>query len=608
MSVAADTSSHRGAAERPTGRLALAFVLVVWIAMTVAANVYVARYASPIPFMDDMELVDALLPDARVGWDYLWSQANEHRILLPRVVYLAGLRLTHDFQFGMYFQVWAQAALALGLALYAGRLRGRASFADAFFPLLLLHWGNAENFLLGMQITIAVPTVLASTFVALALRKSGAPGHGSAIAMVLCAFLLPLNGGFGLMQLPPLLVWMIGAAWCLRRSEAAEQRATARVFAVGALATLALVAFYFVDFRFPPPSTRTLDLPSVVRTAVQFLSLNLGPVAERWRILAPVTVLGFAALALLFALSAWRTRAERGRVAAVLAGLAAAGCIAFAIGISRGPSGYSAGLANRYVILPAPFWITSFLALCVFGPRRIAEAAQALACLALLVVLPLDFRYGAWRGGIHVGGANALVDSIGAGMPYEEVVEQNWRAFYPTPEGFGARLMQLREAGYAPFEALAPGKGWPTSDSHFMFDPRPRRIDAPEKGRPRKLKDGYAFVLRADNSILIGAPSTATELDARFGMLPNTWNGNAPDGARTAGLRFRVEARTKDAPARVLFERELRPGTVAADRGAQTLHVALPREPELELVLRMEALSGAASELDVGWWSDVRAH
>ncbi|MBI5362612.1 MAG: hypothetical protein HZA53_05495 [Planctomycetes bacterium] len=587
--------------------MALAFVLLVWVAMTVAANVYVARYASAIPFMDDMELVDALLPDARVGWDYLWSQANEHRILLPRLVYLAGLHLTHDFQFGMYFQVWAQSALALGLAVFAGRLRGRASFADAFFPLLLLHWGNAENFLLGMQITIAIPTVLTSTFVALALRKGGAPGHGAAIGMAACAFLLPLNGGFGLMQLPPLLAWMLGAAWCLRRSESAEERATARVFAVGALATLALVAFYFVDFRFPPPSTRTLDLPAIARTAAQFLSLDLGPVAERWRILAPLTVFGFAGLAVGFALSAWRTRAERGRVAAVLAGVAAAVSIALAIGVARSPMGYSAGLANRYVILPTPFWITSFLALCVFGPRWIAHAAQGLACLALVVVLPLDFRYGAWRGGIHLGGSNALYESIGAGLPYEEVVDQNWRAFYPTPEGFGARLLQLREAGYPPFEALAAGKGWPASDAHFMFDPRPRKIDAPEKGRPRRLKDGYAFVLRADNAILIGAPPTATELHARFGMLPNTWNGSAPDGARTAGLRVRVEANAKGAPTRVLFERELRPATVAADRGAQTLQVALPREAELELVLRMQALSGAAGELDVGWWGDVRA-
>ena len=588
-------------------RLARPFVLLVWLAMTIAAHVFVARYASPIPFMDDMELVSAFLPGARVDWAFLWTQANEHRIVIPRLVYLAGLELTGDFRSGMYFQVWAQSLLALGLALFAGRLRGRPSFADAFFPLLLLHWGNAENFLLGMQITIAVPTVLTSVFVALALRRAGAPGHGSAIAMAACAFLLPLNGGFGLMQLPPLLAWMLGAFLVLRRSGVAEERATARVFFVGVLATVALVAWYFVGFYFPAHTQRSFDLLAVLRTAAQFLSLNLGPIAETWRLLAPAGVLGFGAVALILALRAWRERAERGRILAIVAGLSAATCIALAIGMARSPSGSSAGLANRYVILPVPFFVTAFLALCVYGPQRIARAAQGLACIALAVVLPHDFRYGAWRGGMHLGSAQRLEESVQNGMSYEQVIELNWSAFYPSPAGFGARLLQLRQAGFPPFDAAGTAVDWPESDPYFMFDPRPKAVVAARVGQPRRLKDHWALALAAENEIVLAPSPGAARLTAGFGLLPNTWNGSAPGGARTEGVRFRVEARGRAGEARVLFERELRPHAVPGDRGTQRLDVALPNEAGLELLLRMEAVEGPPDSLDVGYWCEVRA-
>lgn len=582
-------------------------VIAAWFALTAFAAVYVARYASAIPFMDDLELVSALLPGAELSWDWFWVPANEHRIVIPRFVYMTGLWLTGDFRSGMYFQVLAQSLTALGLILAAWRLRGRASLVDAFFPLLLLHWGNAENFLLGMQITIAVPTALTALFVATALARRGAPGHGSAIVMVLCVLLLPLNGGFGLMQMPPLVAWMLGAAWSLRRSDDPERRASARVFAVGAFAAVALVAWYFVDFEFPAHTSRTHEPWPILRTAVQFLSLNLGPIAERERMLAPLGVLGFAAIAAIAALSAWKQREERLRIAAVFAGLAAACTIAAAIGVARAPTGASAGVANRYVILPTALWSSAFLALCLFGPRKLALGAQALACVALAVVLPFDVRYGAHYGGRHVGAANALQESVRAGFPYEDVVDQNWRAFYPSPEGFGARLLQLRQAGYPPFEDDAAGDTWPKSDPWFMFEPRPRRFEAPEPPTPRRVPGGNAIVLRADNRIELVPRPNAERLRARFGILPNAWKGGGPGEPHCNGLRFRVEAVLPGREPRVLFERELHPHEVAADRGTQSLEIDLPREPELQLVLRMENVSGTNRELDYGYWSDVRA-
>src|SRR5262245_1931919 len=111
----------------------LVAVLATWLALTLWAAHFVATYTSPIPFMDDLELVTGLGPHARSDLDFWWAPANEHRILLPRAIYMGLLALTHDFRCGMWFQAIAQSLLALGLILAARRLRGRSSLVDAFF-------------------------------------------------------------------------------------------------------------------------------------------------------------------------------------------------------------------------------------------------------------------------------------------------------------------------------------------------------------------------------------------------------------------------------------------------------------------------------------------
>jgi hypothetical protein len=583
-------------------------VLAVWLACTVSAHVFVARYGSTVPFMDDMELVYALVPGTELDWSWFWSPANEHRIPIPRALYLAGLWTLHDFRWGMFFQVYAQSALALALIFAARRLRGRASLSDAFFPLLLLHWGNAFNFLLGMQITIAVPTALVGLFVARALRDPGPPSARTGLFLSVCAFLLPLNGGFGLMQLPPLLLWLALSAASLARDP--RTRRSALVHGAGALAVAALAAWYLVDLALPPASTRTYALGPIVRAATQFLSLNVGPVAEHRFVPAALVVGAFAAFAAACALRAWREREQRWRVGAVLAGLGAAVCIGLAIGASRSNTGWSAGLVNRYAILPTPFWITAYLALCVFGPPRWASAARGAAALLLLCLVPFDVDYGKRKGAAHLGSANQLVTSVRAGFPYDVVVAQNWSAFYPTPEGFGARLLQLRAAGYPPFEHLPPGTAWPEADRWFMFTPRPSSVQAPDGAQPRRVFDENAFVARADNQVVLVPPADARELRARYGMLPNAWKAGSTDDERTDGVRFQVEARFGPADARearVLFERVLRPHERPEDRGLQTLELALPAEAGVELLLTMRNVSGARREYDWGFWSSVEA-
>ena len=77
----------------------------------------------------------------------------------------------------------------------ARQLRGKASYFDAFFPLVLLNLGHHESLIFFVQLYFVLPAVLFLTAVMIIARDSWANSSRIAICMGLCIVLLPLNGG-----------------------------------------------------------------------------------------------------------------------------------------------------------------------------------------------------------------------------------------------------------------------------------------------------------------------------------------------------------------------------------------------------------------------------
>ena len=106
-------------------------------------------------------MIPVLTAARRVSVEWLWSQHNEHRIPLPRLVLLGLLRLSAgDYRAAMIFNVVALASLALGMVLVARRGSGTWRETDAFFPLALLDLGHHANLLWGWQVQFVLSTVL----------------------------------------------------------------------------------------------------------------------------------------------------------------------------------------------------------------------------------------------------------------------------------------------------------------------------------------------------------------------------------------------------------------------------------------------------------------
>ena len=132
-----------GTPQSPGPRL---FVWAVWAGMLAIVLWHFVHYARDLPLAEDWNLVAPLTgQEPRLG-SWLWSQNNEHRVPLPRLVMLVLLKATGgDFRSGMILNIALIAMLAAAMMEVARRIRGgRSRYTDAVFPILLLEVGKTD--------------------------------------------------------------------------------------------------------------------------------------------------------------------------------------------------------------------------------------------------------------------------------------------------------------------------------------------------------------------------------------------------------------------------------------------------------------------------------
>src|SRR6266853_466484 len=334
-------------------RLDAAIAWGAWAAMLAAALYFVAHYASNVPSWDDWDMVPTLTHNQPVTWDWLWSQHNEHRVPVPRLIFLGLNRLTTiDMRVTMYFDVLVMAALAAAMILSATRLRGRPSAADAFFPLVLLHWGQAANLLWGWQLQFFASVALACVAL-LAIVRAGTtiPVRRAAITVGICALLLPLCGANGLGMVPALAVWPLALAllpevW----TGGGGTRGNRALLALG-IGAFVLTALYFVGWERVPYHPKSQSVYQSLKTAVQFATIGLGRASRApWPLSGLATLAAFG-VSIPVLLRVWRDRpAERARAAGLLCFLGALASLALGLGMGRN------GFETRYVTLALPAW------------------------------------------------------------------------------------------------------------------------------------------------------------------------------------------------------------------------------------------------------------
>jgi hypothetical protein len=447
-----------------------------WAALTLGALSYVHHYSVNCPIWEEWGMAPALTGQ-RPLLSWLWAQNNEHRLPLPRLIfYVLTVGSGHDFRAGMYANVAALAALALGLMATVRKLRGRSILADSFFPLVLLHRGHYENFLMSDQLAYVCPVVLAG-IVLVAICGQGSRPRTSLLVVGGVCLLLPLCGASGMVLFSAPALWVCGVSAVRWRQAAPGEKRGAAAAGMLAGVSLLLAGVYLVGFERPAGIKAAASLGRIANISLECLAMSLGPgLIPHWPVAATV-MLALLLLSGALLLAAWRRcPLDRARVLGLVLFLSGSTGLALAIGWGRAAFGDNAGLAPRYALLMAPLLCAVYFAVQRYSAARVCWLLQTALCLLLGVCYELNARdariFGHWRR--H--NLQAFQHDLYAGVPVPTLVERHGAFLFPPKVGLEHYLRVYLDARVGMFKSVpvsssshgissAAEKGWPAAPS-----------------------------------------------------------------------------------------------------------------------------------------------
>jgi len=432
----------------------------IWAALTLGGVGYVAWFGRNCPYMDEWSFL-AVYEGEHEFLPWLWEPHFEHRYPLGRLVYIGLFRVTGDLRAGMVLSVLCLSGAAALLTAAAGRIRGRCSLADVFFPLALLHPGHRENVLMSYQVCFTLPVLIAAGLAYLTIRPPEVWGRRRAAAAGLLTALLP---GFGLGG----LVLTVGVAAPLAVLALLLVRRGARGPAVVLAAGLAVAVSGVVVVLATYPGT---DPPGIRRSVgalwgftTRISAMGFGPAAE-W-LWPPATIAVWVVLGR--GLSDLCRAGLTGEAAGAVAALAVpvgGGLLAAALVWGRGWAGADGALASRYAALMLPLTSAAFLVAVRFGgPRLRAWGPGSLAVLAA-VAWPINVAGGVEQAGRVARQTDAIEADLAAGPPPRLIAERyDWQLWRAHPY-MGLAFEWAARIGFRPFRGhdLAPPVGLRTT-------------------------------------------------------------------------------------------------------------------------------------------------
>jgi hypothetical protein len=434
------------------------FVWGVWALMTLGAIAVVGLYARNVPRWDEYDaMVPVFTGHQPFTLSYLWELHKEHRIPASKLVNWVVYKLMRqDMRLTMYINALALSVASAALIRAAGRRRGWASYMDAVFPLVLLHWGHWENLVWALQFGFVLSTFLACVFLALVVNATGGTRLSGrrALAVSVCLLGLPLCGANGVAMVPALASWLVFAAGQWALSSQRRERKTAGWIALTALAPLVLAAAYFYQYR---SCARTTTEPkAVLITAGQFVNLGLGAAASPYWPYPALAVAAVTAIVTgLLARAYWRCPESRCGIVGLLAFLAGMATLAIGFGWGRASLGFDQAFAYRYTTIATPLLLGLYFAWESYAPRAMRQLVPVcLFTTACILFLP-NFSIGRDRCRLFQEKMDAVERDVKAGVPGFVIARRYWFWLDGDQGKLRSRFEMMRRAGWGSFRHLS---------------------------------------------------------------------------------------------------------------------------------------------------------
>jgi hypothetical protein len=360
------------------------FVWGLWAICTLVATVFVWRYGVWYPKQDDWAILGMVTGEQPLTPAWLWSQHNEHRIVLPRLVFYALYNLTGaDFRSTTLFNLACLAAVAAGMISTLRRLRGYTSYADGFFPLVLMHLGLAA-LQWGFQVQFTLTTVIIVVLYLVVIREE-TPSRRAALTVGCGMLLLTLCGANGLLLAVVLAVGYLFWAFPLLRPQAtsSDQRSHGQraLLLLLPLATFLIAGLYFIGYQNPSHTVNYQHVTprQMVSATLRLMSTFPGAGAlpmGRWTVVPIVgLIFGTVVLVVRAGKNAPVGSAKRRRALGISAFFAATLGLFVVMGRGRGGD-WTPAMATHYSTLALPLICFVYAAWQLYGKPSSARLVQ----------------------------------------------------------------------------------------------------------------------------------------------------------------------------------------------------------------------------------------
>ena len=435
-------------------------VWLTWAVMLLFAIICLFLYGRNVPLAEDWLMVSPLTGNETSFGEWLWQQNNEHRIPLPKLIYLFLLKITNgDFRSGMVLNVFSLGLLAALLIKVFNQIRGGITdYTDAFFPILLLHIGNWPNLFWSWQFTFVLPTILTCLLILIITKYSNALSFRSAILASVCLISLPLCGANGLIYLIPGMAWLSYEGYLhFRNRQGSGSKKIAVILFSAVLVALMIVGAYFLEFERPwwnPPSP---GLAATLITGAKFMAMSLGPsVSLSWLLSSLIILLLVFTTFGLLSYAIFKIKGlEFQRTFGLFLFMGAS--IVFGLAMGWGRAGWvpTLGMPIRYVILAVPTLIICYSAWELYGLPFLRRLVKWGLLISMLFLLLENTQMGfEWRN-YYLQGANAVIRDIKQGVPHSVLVERHQRfLIHWDKELLSTGMQQLKNAGMGPFKEM----------------------------------------------------------------------------------------------------------------------------------------------------------